>query len=138
MSSAVCDLQLAIAEGEQPLTQLLRKAKLMAAKLNLEDVEQWIDYELKGYPPEVTLPGYRHITSIHLENHNPVRGWVFVGNLHLKLDARQPVAELQSLANADVAYTTPPQPVPLQDNSVVGVWKIGHNAWPSVPLTSIP
>jgi AbiTii len=48
MSSAVHDLQMAIAEGKQPLTKLLRQTKLIAAKLNLEDVEAWVDLELGG------------------------------------------------------------------------------------------
>ena len=49
MSSAVQDLQKAIVEGKESLTQLLRKTKLIAAKLNLKDVEEWVDLELKGY-----------------------------------------------------------------------------------------
>ena len=46
MSLAVHDLQQAIVEGKESKTQLLRKTKLIAAKLNLKDVEEWVDLEL--------------------------------------------------------------------------------------------
>jgi hypothetical protein len=45
-------------DGQQSLTQLLRQAKLIAVKLNLEDVEKWVDLGLKGYPPDAELPKY--------------------------------------------------------------------------------
>jgi hypothetical protein len=44
MSSAVHDLQKAISDGNQPLVQLLRQTKLIAAKLNLQDVETWVGH----------------------------------------------------------------------------------------------
>jgi hypothetical protein len=43
MSSAVRDLQKAILERKQSLTQLLLQTKLIAAKLNLADVLKWCD-----------------------------------------------------------------------------------------------
>jgi hypothetical protein len=50
MSSAVHNLQQAIVDGKTSITQLLRQTKLIAAKLDLSDVEQWVDLELNGYP----------------------------------------------------------------------------------------
>jgi hypothetical protein len=49
MSSTVHDLQKAILDGQQSLTQLLRQTKLIAAKLNLEQVERWEALELTGF-----------------------------------------------------------------------------------------
>ena len=48
MSSAVHKLQKAIVDGNLAVTQLLRQTKLIAAKLNLEDVEKRVDLELNG------------------------------------------------------------------------------------------
>jgi len=91
MSSAVLDLQRAIASGDQPLSQLLRETKLIAAKLNLTDVEQWVDYELNGYSTDVQVPEYRKCRSSHLEIRNPVRGWDHAGMVNRLLDVRQPI-----------------------------------------------
>jgi AbiTii len=59
MSSAVHNLQKTIVGGKEPLTQLLRQTKLIAAKLNLEDVQKWVDFELNGYPKGTEPPEYR-------------------------------------------------------------------------------
>ena len=71
MSSAIHNLQVAIVEGKQSLTQLLRHTKLIAAKLNLRDVEEWVDLELNGYPSDKEHPAYREVTTdgllIHIE-----------------------------------------------------------------------
>jgi hypothetical protein len=48
MSSAVHNLQQAIVDGKTPVTHLLRQTKLIAAKLDLSDVEEWVDLELNG------------------------------------------------------------------------------------------
>ncbi|HSY16677.1 MAG TPA: hypothetical protein VK815_00010 [Candidatus Acidoferrales bacterium] len=48
MSSAIHNLQMAIVDGKQSITQLLRQTKLIAAKLSLPDVEEWVDLELNG------------------------------------------------------------------------------------------
>jgi hypothetical protein len=49
MSSAIQNLQKAILDPNQSLTQLLRQTKLIAAKLNLAEVERWVDCELRGF-----------------------------------------------------------------------------------------
>jgi len=51
MSSAVHNLQKAILDESQSITNLLRQAKLIAAKLDLKDVGEWVDLELSGYGP---------------------------------------------------------------------------------------
>ena len=56
MSPSVHNLQKAIVSDQQSLTQLLRQTKLIAAKLNVEDVEQWVDLELNGYPKDADPP----------------------------------------------------------------------------------
>jgi len=98
MGSAVHNLQQAIVDGKTSVTQLLRQTKLIAAKLNLGDVEQWVDRELDGYPDGTEPPGYRQVATNSLLIHNPYRGWQYVGDMQTMIPASQPIAELESLA----------------------------------------
>jgi len=72
MSSAVNDLQRAILGGQQSLTQLLRQTKVIAANLNLNDVECWVDLELGGYPKDADPPKYRTYMAQTLEYRHAV------------------------------------------------------------------
>ena len=58
------------------VSSLLRTAKVIATKLELEDALFWIDKELDGYMdvPIEELPPYRRITG-DLRGHNPFHGW---------------------------------------------------------------
>ncbi len=87
MSSAIQNLQKAILDANQSLTQLLRQTKMIAAKLNLTDVEKWVDLELSGYPPEIEPPAYRQFETEKLLMHNPYRGWMYVDDLQVELRA---------------------------------------------------
>ena len=102
MQRPVSDLQRAILSGQQSLTQLLRQTKVIAAKLNLEDVERWVDLELGGYPADVEPPKYREFVTNSLEIHNPYQGgWRFAGNLNVSLKAHQSIAEIENLSNGE-------------------------------------
>jgi hypothetical protein len=101
MSSAVHTLQKAIAEGKQPVTQLLRETKLIAAKLGLEDMGKWVDGELNGYSSELEPPPYREFTTQAVEICHPARGWEFAGHFHMKMKARQPIAEIEELSGSE-------------------------------------
>ncbi|MBA2858653.1 hypothetical protein HNP93_001354 [Methanococcus maripaludis] len=52
MESLLSDLQTKIKNSEIPVSELLMDAKVVARKLNTKEFEEWIDYELKGYPIE--------------------------------------------------------------------------------------
>lgn len=102
MSSTVHNLQEAITSGQQSLTQLLRQTKLIAAKLNLEGVEEWVDLELSGYAEGTEPPDYRQPLTHSLEVHNASRGsWQFAGNLNYTLKVRQPLGEIEKFARED-------------------------------------
>ena len=46
------------------LADILRKAKVLAYRLDLPELKQWADYELDGYADsDVELPYYRRITT---------------------------------------------------------------------------
>jgi hypothetical protein len=108
MSSAIHNLQKAILDGKQSVTQLLRHAKLIAAKLNVEDVERWVDWELNGYPDGVEPPKYRWVTTHSLEARNPVHGWLFVTYIDFNVPSSQSIADIQTFSEGEqVAFPNP-------------------------------
>jgi AbiTii len=117
MGSAVVNLQKAILESGQSTTQLLRHAKLIAGKLNLADVENWVDLELNGYPDEMKCPEYREIVTDKLLIHNYYRGgWQYVGDVRKALKVRQPLAEIERLAAGSTVYFTPEKNFPITNS----------------------
>jgi len=117
MSSAVQSLQKAIVADNQPLTQLLRQAKLIAAKLGVADVEKWVDSELNGYPKDIDPPRYRTVFSPRLEYHNGYRGgWQFAGHVESALKVRQPIAEVENLSLEEGVYFPVTMNFPLRDD----------------------
>ena len=102
MASAVHDLQKALLEGQQSLTQLLRQTSGIAAKLHLEQVERWVDLELTGFAEDAEPPTYRKVFTQRLEIYNSDReGWQFAGNLNYALKARQPIVEIEDLSRRE-------------------------------------
>ena len=71
MSSIILDLQKLATDGTQDITDLLRKAKLVATKLKLQRFLEWVDCELNGYV-QVKVPAYRKIhAELKLKNRIP-------------------------------------------------------------------
>lgn len=61
MSSLVLELQQEIIKISSSLPDLLRKALVIAMKLNLKDFENWIRNELFGYKDPESIPQYREV-----------------------------------------------------------------------------
>lgn len=60
-------LQDAVLDSRRPLADALRLAKVLAAELESEELANWVDWELKGYPQEhADMPAYRRIPSTAL------------------------------------------------------------------------
>ena len=116
MSSAVHNLQQAIVDGKTSITQLLRQTKLIAAKLNLSDVEAWVDRELNGYGDGTDPPEYRQVSTNSLLIHNPYRGWQYVGDMQVKIPAYQPIAELELLAQDKDLSISPRKNIEITDS----------------------
>lgn len=72
MGSPVHDLQSLAQDSSTKLTDLLRRALVVATKLGLEDFREWIDMELKGYPDR-EVPAYR-ICNADYYVRNPYHG----------------------------------------------------------------
>ena len=75
MSSIVLDLQAEITSPDCDVVNMLRRAHIIAVKLGLNEFDQWISYELKGYPNQDVCPDYRKTRGI-LKALNPYRGWI--------------------------------------------------------------
>jgi len=76
MTSLVLEIQRDAANPEISSSVLLRKMKIIAAKLGIKDIEQWVDSELLGYAGSTLedLPSYR-TTMGDLKCKNPIHGW---------------------------------------------------------------
>lgn len=46
-----------------PIADTLRKAKILASQIKLEEFKQWLKYELDGYPNKQSLPEYRKMMA---------------------------------------------------------------------------
>lgn len=57
--SLIEDIQNAAVDSNTDLATLLRKCKLLAARLGSQPLEDWLLWESNGYPDEVEVPDYR-------------------------------------------------------------------------------
>ncbi|MGY3036329.1 hypothetical protein ACVIIV_005499 [Bradyrhizobium sp. USDA 4354] len=74
MASIVESLQSDALKPEISVSNLLRSVKLIAAKLKLGQIEDWVEKELSGYGDE-PIPSYRTVKGLP-RAHNPYRGWI--------------------------------------------------------------
>src|SRR5262245_59389291 len=57
--SLLRDIQSSAIDGSSDLETLLRRCRLLAARLKYDDFRNWVQWELDGYPAETELPDYR-------------------------------------------------------------------------------
>jgi hypothetical protein len=103
MSSIVLELQEQVLSGKVSITNLLRKALVVADKLDLKEFKKWIEHELNGYPDISDIPDYRKIKGA-VKAMNAVRGWIPVEFGHDDIEATvatnpfgQSVSQLESV-----------------------------------------
>lgn len=102
MSSIVIELQRDALNGDFRVSDLLRKALVVATKLKMTDFQSWINSELNGYTKG--LPEYRFISG-QPQAWNPVlRAWIPVvmddpdeTNLLSSMPCGQSVAEIEKI-----------------------------------------
>lgn len=101
MPSLVEELQRDALNANAKVSDLLRKAKAIAVKLELPELEEWVEHELNGYP-EGDVPEYRVIVG-QVKGRNPFHGWqpVIFGSQEIeeaysKRRVYQRVAELEN------------------------------------------
>lgn len=74
MKPIVIELQHDALKSEIPVSDLLRKAFVVARKLKLSDFESWIKLELDGYLGNADVPDYRIVKGT-IKAFNPYHGW---------------------------------------------------------------
>jgi hypothetical protein len=113
MTSLVLELQKDAIDSCSKVSDLLRKAYVVAKKLKVKEFAEWIDLELKGYTEAPELPDYRSVTG-QVKAFNPYNGWIPVllhdheiaeGLSHNLL--KQPVAELENLVESAKSQDMP-------------------------------
>jgi AbiTii len=82
--SLLRDIQNDLASASGDVTTVLRKCKILAARLGSDEFAQWVERELNGYPDSQPIPDYRRLTIQHYASF------------------------------MNVAYTIPQTPVPLE------------------------
>ncbi|WMI72114.1 hypothetical protein RBH88_03170 [Aminobacterium sp. MB27-C1] len=102
MKSLVLELQREAMNTNSLLSDILRKALVVATKLKIDDFKRWIESEMKGYA-ENQIPSYRKVKG-SVKAWNPYNGWIpviiedsEVSELISKRDIGQPISELESL-----------------------------------------
>jgi hypothetical protein len=98
MASLVRDFQRDIVQSSKSTTELLRTAKLISAKLGLNDITTWVNSELSGYSQGASVPDYRVLSGGDLQVFNPYRGWQYINHVKRSVPIGQPVPELEELA----------------------------------------
>jgi hypothetical protein len=74
--SLLRDIQNAALDSKVHLPDLLRKCKVLAARLGNQDFKSWVDAELNGYGEKETLPNYR---SFRVESQGHFAGFLGSG-----------------------------------------------------------
>lgn len=60
------DIQTAVASDDASITGLLRKTKILAARLENDPLQRWVEHELNGYGAEDDLPDYRCLRDMEV------------------------------------------------------------------------
>jgi hypothetical protein len=101
--SLIEQLQTGAVNSAIPITDLLRKAKLAAAKLQQVDFSTWIQRELEGYRGvSDEIPHYRLVGG-DLKALNPWRGWVPIG-IRTEMPITNAIAEVASHAGNESGF----------------------------------
>ena len=105
MNSLVLELQSEALDPSSSVLNLLRKASLIAYKLDVQELHEWVQLELNGYSEFSQLPDYRFVTG-ELKAKNPYHGLIPVmldsaeiSDLISKRPVCESISELEYLVN---------------------------------------
>ncbi len=74
VTSIVLELQRDALNREVPISDLLRKAFVVAKKLKITEFENWVTHELNGYENAEDIPKYRQVNG-KVQVWNLYHGW---------------------------------------------------------------
>lgn len=118
MSSLVSDFQQITLQPDKSVTQSLGMAKMISAKLGLEDIEAWIEHELSGYPDAADVPAYRSGGGI-LQVLNPLRGWITVTDGGVKMSFVFSMTVLEEFASQTTVHLQPPKQISVSADGLI-------------------
>ncbi len=78
------DIQNAAIDRKSDLGTLLRKCKLLAARLNNSQLDNWVIWESNGYPSDVEIPNYR-VWPLEVKGHFAGPFGAFTKNIQIPL-----------------------------------------------------
>ena len=113
--NAIIELQKDLTDPSSKLSDILPKAYLIAQKLKLDELSQWIKNEMKGYRNVKECPDYRHMNGV-LKGWNPYVGWQVIQIPDMELENKvsnfvetESIRTLESLIETkEVLYHTVP------------------------------
>lgn len=119
MSSLIEELQRDALDWRIPVTQLLQKCRVVATKLNVKELADWVQMELDGYAGQsAVVPEYRHVSGIP-QVFNPYRGYqplefgdVKMQKMLSKMPFYHPISEIEHMASQEknsLHFTFPPE-----------------------------
>lgn len=151
--SLLREIQDAAVNSSVELTTLLRKCKVLAARLGNEDFKTWVDSELSGYKDISELPDYR-ILHVNSKGHfsGPFNSGLNNADIPLSCipktfreslsqsNMREPIASLEALvAKSDGGTASEPWNPDLVAHVGQNIYE-GMNcmqAWKVIPLTAV-
>lgn len=95
MASLVEELQRDALNPQVRVSDLLRKAKTIAHKLDLAELASWVETELNGYGDTASVPSYRLVRG-RVKGLNPFHGWqpvIFNDPDHEDAFSKQPIGQ---------------------------------------------
>ncbi len=129
MASVVSELQSDCLDKDKAVIDILRKAFLVAKKLELIEFESWISHELDGYPEAVPIPPYRE-TICELMANNPYVGLIpyYIPDKEFDHKVRKrhitsPISEIEQLSQYDPKKGN--LRIPLSGEEVIRLQKFG-------------
>jgi hypothetical protein len=118
MNSLILELQKDSLNNKLTVTNLLRKAFVVAKKLHVQEFIVWIEKELNGYVEAEDLPKYREVSG-QVMVHNPFHGWqpvIFESSEEAEILASKnvfsPIGEIENLCNASTENSVTAYPLP--------------------------
>jgi hypothetical protein len=117
MGGLVEQLQSAASDANVSVSELLRKAAIVASKLGVREIDDWLQRERNGYEKNSDVPEYRRLRA-QLQVRNPYQGlqpfYIRDANLYDKItraDIIQKVGELEHVVRQQdgvIHYDLPP------------------------------
>lgn len=111
MTGLVLELQRDCLNREVPVSDILRKAHVVAKKLNQVEIQEWIRYELNGYPDDDIVPEYREIRGTPMAMDVYRGNWlpIIINNSEIEtlISERKITESVTSLANLFITSSEP-------------------------------